>query len=386
MRTLSRILNEQTLENIGHVFASVRGCLEVFIDFPPFEQRNDVLRILEELPQCEFLDGVCPVLQRMYFQEIVLQGREFLGMPQVWNGLVDLPAAQLDHMRKFDRVLRWFRNLEKQQPCSRIFHLIENVIQRFGQSKNVFAVQWSHKSAVQHLDCFMRQGITAIFIFGDFVDLSGYIRIVLHQIMQRDAAIQNIAGRLIEDVEEDRLSRNKAELEHSEIRLQPYRSRHEIYVNERQKRVMIICYQGLFYQGNEMKILVLCTGNSARSQMAEGLLRHHGGRQVSVHSAGTRPKGLNPLAVQVMSEIGIDISHQSSKNVSDFAGHKFDWVITVCDQAKEECPVFPGSRMLHWTTQDPEDLGEFRSARDALNSRIKDFLSITETAERKKPV
>ena len=133
-----------------------------------------------------------------------------------------------------------------------------------------------------------------------------------------------------------------------------------------------------------MKILVLCTGNSARSQMAEGLLRHHGGKQVIVHSAGTKPKGLNPLAVQVMSEIGIDISHQSSKNVSDFAGHKFDWVITVCDQAKEECPVFPGSKMVHWSTPDPTDLESFRHARDLLHSRVRDFLSITETSERKK--
>ena len=135
-----------------------------------------------------------------------------------------------------------------------------------------------------------------------------------------------------------------------------------------------------------MKILVLCTGNSARSQMAEGLLRHHGGKRLQAFSAGTQPKGLNPLAVQVMKEWGIDISGQRSKDVSVFTGQKFDWVITVCDRAKEACPVFPGARTIHWDIPDPGDLPAFRDARDLLNSRIQEFLSVTETAERKKPV
>lgn len=133
-----------------------------------------------------------------------------------------------------------------------------------------------------------------------------------------------------------------------------------------------------------MKILVLCTGNSARSQMAEGLLRHHGGRRLQVSSAGTRPKPINPMAGQVMKEIGIDLSAHQSKDVAEFAGHKFDWVITVCDRAREQCPVFPGARMLHWDIEDPADLAGFRAARDTLHTRVREFLSVTETAERKK--
>lgn len=135
-----------------------------------------------------------------------------------------------------------------------------------------------------------------------------------------------------------------------------------------------------------MKILVLCTGNSARSQMAEGLLRQYGGRRMDVHSAGTQPKGLNPLAVQAMAKIGIDISAQRSKDVSEFAGRQFTWVITVCDLAKEHCPVFPGAKALHWSIPDPpQDLESFCQVRDMLDRRIKEFLSHTQTAERPKP-
>jgi arsenate reductase (thioredoxin) len=91
------------------------------------------------------------------------------------------------------------------------------------------------------------------------------------------------------------------------------------------------------------RILVLCTGNSACSQIAEALFRAKAPHQVEVHSAGIKPRGLNPLAVQVMSEIGIDISHQKSKDVVQFENEKFDLVLTVCDNAKESCPVFPGA-------------------------------------------
>jgi arsenate reductase (thioredoxin) len=123
------------------------------------------------------------------------------------------------------------------------------------------------------------------------------------------------------------------------------------------------------------RILVLCTGNSARSQIAEALFRAKAPDRLEVQSAGIKPKGLNPLAVQVMNEIGIDISHQKSKDVTQFENEKFDLVLTVCDNAKESCPVFPGARMLHWTIPDPEDLQSFREVREMLNQRIDRYLA-----------
>src|ERR1039458_6007824 len=102
------------------------------------------------------------------------------------------------------------------------------------------------------------------------------------------------------------------------------------------------------------RVLFLCTGNSARSQMAEGLLRHLAGDQFEVFSAGTRPVGLNPNAVTAMAEIGIDIAGSRSKSVAEFAGHHFDYVFTVCDSAKEACPIFPGGgKRLHQSFEDP---------------------------------
>src|SRR6185369_400350 len=96
-------------------------------------------------------------------------------------------------------------------------------------------------------------------------------------------------------------------------------------------------------------VLILCTGNSARSQMAEGLLRHEAGERFEVFSAGTRPTTVRPEAIAVMIEIGIDISAHRSKSVDEFVGRELDHVITVCDHAKEFCPVFPGStKHLHW--------------------------------------
>ena len=128
------------------------------------------------------------------------------------------------------------------------------------------------------------------------------------------------------------------------------------------------------------RILILCTGNSCRSQMAEGILRHYGSNKFEVFSAGTKPSNVNPTAVQVMREIGIDISGHRSKNVSEFSGQPFDYVITVCDNAKESCPVFPGtSTRLHWSFPDPphgkeitpEVLNEFRAVRDQIHRKFK---------------
>src|ERR1039457_6342079 len=94
------------------------------------------------------------------------------------------------------------------------------------------------------------------------------------------------------------------------------------------------------------KVLILCTGNSCRSQMAEGILRHFGGDRFEVFSAGTKPSIVNPIAIKVMKEIGIDISGHRSKHVDEFKGQKIDYVITVCDNAKESCPIFPGVKPM----------------------------------------
>ncbi|PWT94022.1 MAG: hypothetical protein C5B54_00770 [Acidobacteria bacterium] len=123
-----------------------------------------------------------------------------------------------------------------------------------------------------------------------------------------------------------------------------------------------------------MKVLFVCTGNSARSQMAEGLLRVLSDGHIQAYSAGTHPKGLNPLAVEVMKEIGIDISGQTSKSISIYQNQQFDLVITVCDRAKEVCPTFAGAQMLHWSVQDPEDLPSFREARDELSRHVDQLL------------
>jgi arsenate reductase len=102
------------------------------------------------------------------------------------------------------------------------------------------------------------------------------------------------------------------------------------------------------------KVLFLCTGNSARSQMAEGFLRHLAGERFDILSAGIDPKGLNPLATDVMKEPGIDISAQRSKDAQEFLGVPMQYVITVCSNAKEKCPVFPSTfKFLHWDLEDP---------------------------------
>ena len=133
-----------------------------------------------------------------------------------------------------------------------------------------------------------------------------------------------------------------------------------------------------------MRVLFLCTGNSCRSQMAEGLLRWLGGSVVDVVSAGTDPRPVHPNAVRVMREIGLDISRQKSKSAEPYLQQSFDYVITLCDAAKESCPVFPGaSKALHWSLPDPaaasgteeERLQAFRKVRDQLAAQIDDLLA-----------
>ena len=127
------------------------------------------------------------------------------------------------------------------------------------------------------------------------------------------------------------------------------------------------------------KVLFLCTHNSARSQMAEGLLRHLAGNHFEVMSAGTEATHVRPLAIRAMNELGIDISGQESKTLDGYLADTFDYVITVCDDANEACPVFPGAkRRLHWSFEDPaqargseeERLRVFQSVRDEIRERI----------------
>ena len=134
-----------------------------------------------------------------------------------------------------------------------------------------------------------------------------------------------------------------------------------------------------------MKVLFLCTGNSARSQMAEALLRHHAGDRFEVYSAGLEPRGIHPYTVQVMNEIGIDIGGQSSKDVMEYMGRvHFGTVITVCANAEARCPIFPfATTRLHWPFDDPAKmigtpdvvLAKFREVRDQLDAHIREWLA-----------
>jgi arsenate reductase len=130
------------------------------------------------------------------------------------------------------------------------------------------------------------------------------------------------------------------------------------------------------------RILVLCTGNSARSQMGEGLFRHDGRGAYEVESAGTKPGHVRPEAIAVMKELGIDISGHHSKSVNEFEGQTFDYVVTVCDNARDNCPVFPaGTARIHWSFEDPaavqgtgeERLSAFRRIRDQIRERVAEF-------------
>lgn len=124
---------------------------------------------------------------------------------------------------------------------------------------------------------------------------------------------------------------------------------------------------------SKKRVLILCTGNSARSQMAEGLLRHDGGDGFEVFSAGTRPGKVRAEAIEVMSEIGIDLSAHRSKHVDQYAGQTFDCVLTVCDNAREVCPIFPGAGvMTHRAFEDPIGIEGFRQVRDDLRKYLRD--------------
>lgn len=133
----------------------------------------------------------------------------------------------------------------------------------------------------------------------------------------------------------------------------------------------------------KQRVLILCTGNSARSQMAEGLLRHDAGDRFGVESAGTKPGVVRPEAIAAMHELGIDISGHRSKHVDEFNGQQFDTVITVCDNAKESCPMFlSAAQKLHYRVDDPppasekteaERMAVFRRLRDQLRGYLKDF-------------
>ena len=128
------------------------------------------------------------------------------------------------------------------------------------------------------------------------------------------------------------------------------------------------------------RVLFLCTHNSARSQMAEGLLRAWGGERYEAHSAGVEATEVRPLAIRAMAELGIDITGHSSKRLDEYIGTPFDYAITVCDDAREACPYFPGARIqLHWSFDDPsaasgseeERLAVFRRVRDEIGGRIR---------------
>ncbi|GAP12036.1 protein tyrosine phosphatase [Bellilinea caldifistulae] len=135
---------------------------------------------------------------------------------------------------------------------------------------------------------------------------------------------------------------------------------------------------------SKARVLFLCTGNSARSQMAEALLRKYAGDHFEVYSAGLEPKGLNPYTVKVLEEIGVDTSQHYSKTLDTFMGKvHFGYLITVCSNAEENCPIFPGMGMrMHWPFEDPaafvgseeETLQKFREIRDQIDARVREWL------------
>jgi arsenate reductase len=130
-----------------------------------------------------------------------------------------------------------------------------------------------------------------------------------------------------------------------------------------------------------IRILFLCTGNSCRSQMAEGWANHLGKGRVEAYSAGVSPIAVVPATVEVMAEVGVDISAQRSKSVDVFVGEEFDYIITLCDNARESCPYFPGTaKRLHWPIDDPYglDLDAYRRARDELRAKVAVFLEESE--------
>ena len=135
---------------------------------------------------------------------------------------------------------------------------------------------------------------------------------------------------------------------------------------------------------NKQKVLFVCTGNSCRSQMAEGMLMHYGKDKFEVFSAELEPSYVHPLAIKAMAESGIDLTGQHSKTVNELLEEEFSYVITVCDSAKERCPVFPGKyKAIHWSIEDPasaegtetERMKDFRRVRQDILERINHFIS-----------
>ncbi len=134
-----------------------------------------------------------------------------------------------------------------------------------------------------------------------------------------------------------------------------------------------------------VRVLFVCTGNAARSQIAEAMLKQLGGSNFETHSAGTEPRGVNPWTVQVLGEIGIDWTGARSKSVDEFVDQPFDYVITVCDRARQSCPVFPGDyNRLHWGLDDPAEvegtdeqkLAAFRRTQIELSLRLRPFIEL----------
>jgi arsenate reductase (thioredoxin) len=146
-------------------------------------------------------------------------------------------------------------------------------------------------------------------------------------------------------------------------------------------------HQAFHDEATPVRILVVCTGNSARSILGEALLRHLGGHRVAAFSAGTHPSTVNPLALRVLGEAGVPTDGLRSKSVDEYLGQRFDYVITVCDDARDACPVFPGvAQTMHWSFPDPakvvgteeERLAAFRAVLTGLGQRIHQFLPIAE--------
>ena len=141
-----------------------------------------------------------------------------------------------------------------------------------------------------------------------------------------------------------------------------------------------------------IRVLFVCTGNSARSQIAEALLQRYGGDDFAVFSAGTEPKGINPYTIRVLAEVGIDWSGARSKSVREFLDEPFDYVITVCDRARQSCPVFPGEHnSLHWGLDDPAEvegsdeqkLAAFRRTQTEASVRLRPFIELARQARRR---
>ena len=137
----------------------------------------------------------------------------------------------------------------------------------------------------------------------------------------------------------------------------------------------------------KQRVLILCTANSARSQMAEGLLPHLAGDKFEVFSAGSQPSVVNPFAIRAMDELGLDIRHHRSQHLNEFINKPFDYVMTVCDRAAESCPLFPGpAKRVHWGFPDPAGvegddeaiLAQFRTVRDAIEQQFRHWLEINQ--------